>query len=59
MTTWRGDKWDDRLLIWNWKTGVLHVNMRVVRVPSTELYREPTYQFDQQLMGFEPVFAFL
>jgi hypothetical protein len=27
---------DDRLLIWNWKTGVLHVNM--VRAPLTELF---------------------
>jgi len=27
MITWRGDKLDDRLLIWNWKTGILLVNM--------------------------------
>jgi len=27
MITWRSDKLDDRLLIWNWKTGVFHVNM--------------------------------
>jgi len=40
MTTWRGDKWDDRLLIWNWKTGVLHVNM--VRATSAKPHREPT-----------------
>ncbi len=59
MITWRNEEFDYRLLIWDWKTGVLHVNMRVVRVPSTELYSEPTYQVEQQLMGFDPVFAFL
>jgi len=26
MMTWSSDALDDRLLIWNWKTGVLHVN---------------------------------
>jgi hypothetical protein len=27
MVAWRRDRLDDRLLIWNWKTGVFHVNM--------------------------------
>jgi len=27
MITWRGDKLDDRLLVWNWKTSILLVNM--------------------------------
>jgi len=30
MITWRSDEFDNRLLIWDWKTGVLHVNMPVL-----------------------------
>jgi len=29
MITWSSDNWDDRLLIWNWKTTVLHVSMPI------------------------------
>jgi len=32
MITFRNEEPEYRLLIWDWKTGVLHVNMRVVRV---------------------------
>ena len=47
IITWRSDEFDNRLLIWDWKTGVLHVNMPLVRVPSTER------------MAFGGTFAFL
>ena len=36
MIAWRGDKWDDRLLIWNWKTGILLVNMVRALLPQIE-----------------------
>jgi len=41
MVTWRSDKLDDHMIIWNWKTAVLFINMvrglhkAIVRIHST------------------------
>src|SRR5260221_11635873 len=67
MITWRSDKLDDRLLIWNWKTGVLLVSM-VRSPPHKALLEKKTHLtcvknlISQPIRvgsWFDPVFSFL